>query len=139
MVNGAGLVSRMVLLVQASNSCGKAGGYSMLLIEINGTLDGLVSKNVTVCKIFSNNSASWLLLLSELVGVTLGVLCEVASIIVSAARGRCDLDFGGTKLCVVQEEGSLGGSFLFEGYSRILSLPGRSDLESSNLAAAKDG
>jgi hypothetical protein len=139
LVNGAGLVSRMVFLVQASNSCGEAGRYSMLLIEINGTLDGLVSKNVTMGKIFSNNAASWLLLLSELVGVTLGVLCEVTSIIVSAARGRCDMDFGGTKLCVVQEEGSLGGSFLFEGYCRILSLPGRSDLEGSNLAAAKDG
>jgi hypothetical protein len=139
LINGAGLVSSVVFLVQASNSGGEAGGHSMLLIEINGTLDGLVSKNVTVGKIFGDNAASWLLLLSELVGVTLGVLCEVASIIINAARGRCDLDFGGTKLCVVQEEGSLGGGFLFEGYGRILSLPSRSDLEGSNLTAAEDG
>jgi hypothetical protein len=73
----------------------------MLLVEINGTLDGLISQNVTVGKILGDNAASWLLLLSDLVGVTLGVLCEVASIIIGAARGRCDLDFGGAKLCVV--------------------------------------
>lgn len=73
----------------------------MLLVEINGTLDGLVSKDIAMGKIFSDDSASWLLLLGDLIGVTLGILCEMASIIVGAARGRCDLDLGGAKFRVV--------------------------------------
>jgi hypothetical protein len=54
-----------------------------------------------VGKVFSNDAASWLLLLGDLIGVTLRVLCEMASIIVGASGGRRDLDFGGTQFCVI--------------------------------------
>lgn len=40
----------------------------------------------------------------------------------------------GTKLSIVQKESSLGCGFLFEGYGRILSLAGWSDLKVSDLA-----
>lgn len=91
----------MVFVVQALNGRDEAGGDAMLLVEIDSSLDGHISEHVTVGKVFSDDAAPWLLLLSDLIGVTLGVLCEVASIVVGAARGRCDLDLGGTKLCVV--------------------------------------
>jgi hypothetical protein len=88
LVNRAGLVGGVVFLIQALDSRNKASGNAMLLVEIDSTLDGLVSKDVAVSKVLSDNTASWLLLLSDLITVTLGVLCEVASVIVSAARSR---------------------------------------------------
>jgi len=133
-INGACFVGGMVLVVEALNGRDKTGGDTMLLVKINGTLDGLVTENVAVSKIFSNNAASWLLLLSDLVTVTLSILCEVASIVVGAAGSRRNLNMGGTKLSVVQEEGCLGRGFLLEGYGRILSLVGWSDLKVSDLA-----
>jgi hypothetical protein len=60
----------------------------MPLVEIDGSLDCLVSKDVAMGEVFGDNAASWLLLLGNLIAVTLSVLCEVASIILSAARGR---------------------------------------------------
>jgi hypothetical protein len=78
----------MVFLIQTLDSRDKAIGNTVLLVEINSTLNGLVSKDVAVSKILSDNAASWLLLLSDLITVTLGVLCEVASVILGAARGR---------------------------------------------------
>ncbi len=88
LVNRAGLVGGVVFLIQALDSRDKASGNTVLLVKINSTLNGLVSKDVSVSKIFSDNAASWLLLLSDLITVTLGVLCEVASVILGAARGR---------------------------------------------------
>jgi len=134
LVNGAGLVSGVVFVVKALNGRDKAGGDTMLLVEINGTLDGLVTKDVSMSKVFSDNAASWLLLLSDLVTVTLGVLCEVASIVFGAAGSRRNLNMSGTKLSVVQEESCLGRGFLLKGYGRIMSLAGWSDFEVSDLA-----
>ena len=88
LVNRAGLVGGAVFLIQALDSRDKTSGNTVLLVEIDSTLDGLVSKDVAVSKVLSDNTASWLLLLSDLITVTLGVLCEVASVIVSAARSR---------------------------------------------------
>jgi hypothetical protein len=59
----------------------------MLLIEINGTLDGLVTKNIAVGKVLGDNAAAGFLFLGNFITVTLGVLCEVASIVIGAARG----------------------------------------------------
>ncbi len=101
MINRAGLVGGMVFFIETLNGRDEAGGNSVFLIEIDGTLNGLVSEHVTVGKVFSNDAASWLLLLGNLIGVTLRVLCEMAAIIVGASGGRCDLDFGGTQLCVI--------------------------------------
>jgi hypothetical protein len=138
LVNGAGLVSGAILVVEALNGRDEAGGDTMFLVQINGTLDGLVTKGVSMSKVFSDNAASWLLLLSDLVTVTLGVLCEVASIIIGATGGRRNLDMSGTKLSVVQEEGCLGRGFLLEGYGRIMSLAGLSDFEVSDLATVDE-
>jgi hypothetical protein len=45
------------------------------------------------------------------------------------------LDMGGAQLCIVEQEGSLCRSHLFEGDSGLLSLTGRLDLDAGNLAA----
>ncbi len=60
----------------------------MLLVEIDGTLNSLVTKNITVGKVFGDDTAAWLLLLGNLVTVTLGILCEVASIVIGATGSR---------------------------------------------------
>jgi hypothetical protein len=88
LVNGAGLVCGMVFIVEALNGRDEAGGDTMLLVEINGTLDCLVTENIAVGKVFCDNAASWFLLLGNLVTIALGVLCEVASIVIGAASGR---------------------------------------------------
>lgn len=88
LVNRAGLIGGVVFLIQVLDSRDKASGNTVLLVEINSTLDGLVSKDVAVGKILSDNAASWLLLLGDLITVTLGVLCEVAAVIFGAARSR---------------------------------------------------
>lgn len=109
----------------------------MLLVEFDSTLNGSVSNNVTVGKVFSNDPASWLLLLGDLVTLTLGLGLVVASIVFVAASSTRDLNLSGTKLGVVEEEGSLGCGFLLEGYGRILGGIGLGDIEAGDLSAAE--
>lgn len=86
-VDRSGLVGGMVFRVDAVQSLDKAVGNSMLLIELDSTLDGLVANNVTVGKIFGNNAAAWLLFLGDLVTVTLSLWLVMAAIIFIAASG----------------------------------------------------
>jgi len=107
----------------------------MLLVELDGALNGLVTDNVAMGKVFSNNAASGLLLLCDLVALTLALLLVVAAIILVATGGAGDLNLSGTKLCVVEEQGSLGRGFLLEGYGRILSGLNLGDIKAGDLAA----
>ena len=88
LINGAGFVGSVVFIIQALYSRDEAGGDTMLLVEIDGTLDCLVSKDITMGEVLGDDTASWLLLLGDLITVTLSVLSEVASVIFGAARGR---------------------------------------------------
>jgi len=107
----------------------------MFLVELDGALNGLVTDNVAVGKVLGDNAASGLLLLCDLVALTLALLLVVAAIILAAAGSAGDLNLSGTKLCVVEEQGSLGRGFLLEGYGGILSGLGLGDIEAGDLAA----
>jgi hypothetical protein len=43
LVNGASFVGGVVLVVKALNGGDKAGGDTMLLVEVNGALNGIVT------------------------------------------------------------------------------------------------
>jgi len=134
LINSLGLVSGGVFLIQAIKSGQESAGDAVLLVEINGTLDGSVANNVTVGKVLSDNTAAGFFLLSDLIAITLCVVGVMASIIFARSAGARNLDLRGTKLRVIEEEGSLGCGFLFESYS------GRSilDFETGDLAAERE-
>lgn len=89
----------------------------MLLVEINSSLNGLVSYNISMGKVFRNDTGTWFLFLCDLIAVTLSVVGIVASIIFSRSASAGDFDLGRSELSVVEEEGSLSRGFLFESYS----------------------
>jgi hypothetical protein len=134
-IDGLGLVGGMVLLIEVGESLDKAVGDTVLLVELDSTLDGLVTDNVAVGKVFSNDAASWLLLLGDLVAITLSLILVVAAIIFVAASGAGDLNLSSAELGIVEEQGSLGRGFLLEGYGRILSGLSFGDVEAGDLAA----
>ena len=70
----------------------------MLSVQIDGTLDSYITEDVAVCKVLCNDTGSWLLLLSNLIAVALGVGSEVASVILVGASCGSDLNLGRTEL-----------------------------------------
>jgi hypothetical protein len=106
----------------------------MLLVQVDGTLSGLIADNITVSKVLSNDAGSWLLLLSDLIAITLSLACVVASVVLVRASGARNLDVSRSELGVVEEESSLRRSLLFEGDCGLLCLAGRLDLDAGNLA-----
>lgn len=106
-------------------------------VKINGTLSSCVTDNISVSKILSNDTASWLLLLGNLIAVSVGVGGEVAAIIVGGTGSAGYLDVSRAELGVVEQESCLCSSLLFEGDGGILSFAGGSDLELGDLATEK--
>jgi len=137
-VNRSGLVRSVVFLVDTVKGLEEAAGDTVLLVKLDGTLDGLVADNVTVGKILGNNAASRLLLLSDLVAITLSLVFVVAAIVLVVAAGAGDFHLMGTKLGVVEEQSSLGCSFLLERYGRILSRLNCGDFEVGDLATERE-
>ena len=107
---------------------------TVLLVQIDGALSGLVTDSVAVCQVLSNDAGSWFLLLGDFIAVTLSLCVVVASIILGRTSSASDLDLGGAQLGVVEEESSLGRGFLFEVYGGFLSLASGLDLDTGNLA-----
>ncbi len=94
----------------------------MLRVQIDSILNSLVSNNISLCKVLSDDAGSWLLLLCDLVGVALGVTGDVVVIIVGSIAGAGDLDLGGAELGVVEEESCLCGGGLLESHGCVLGL-----------------
>lgn len=105
----------------------------MLGVEVDGLLNSLVTEDVTVGNVLGGNTGTGLLLLGDLIAVTLGVLCEVASVIIVGTRGTGDLDLCRAELGVIEEEGSLRSSLLFEGYGSTLCLSRFGDVDGADL------
>ncbi len=127
----------MVLVVEVCNGGDETTGDTVLLVEIDGTLDSLVTKNVSVSKILCDDTAAWLLLLGDLVAITLTLACVVASIILVGTSGTGNLDLGGAKLSIIEQEGSLRSSLLLKGYGRILGRLPRGDFETGDLSTVR--
>ena len=136
-VDGFGLIGCMVFGVELIEGLDEAVTYTMLLVEFDSTLNSLVADNISVGKVFGNDTAAGLLLLGDLVTVTLGLVLVVTSIILVATSGAGDLNLSATELGVVEEKSSLGSGFLLEGYSGILRGLGWGDIEAGDLATAK--
>lgn len=133
LINRLGLVGGMVLLIEVGEGGQEAVGNSVLGVEIDGLLDGLVTEYVAVGNVLSSDTGTGFLFLCDLIAVSLGVLCEVASIIIVRSSGAGNLNLCGTELGVVEEEGSLRGSLLFESYGGILRLSGLGDFDRADL------
>lgn len=115
-----GLVSCVVLSIQVGEGREETLRDAVLVVEVDSLLDAGVTNNVAMSKVLSNNSASWLLFLGDLIGIALSVLGVVASIILIGSRSASNLDLCRTELGVVQEKSCLRGSLLLESYSSIL-------------------
>jgi len=102
LVHRSGFVVDTVLVIEVRNGRDETAGDTVLLVKIDGTLDSLVTKNVSVSKILCDDTAAWLLLLGDLVAITLGLVCIVAAVILVGPCGTGNLDVGGTKLGVVE-------------------------------------
>lgn len=74
----------------------------MLLVKVDSTLSSSVSNGITMSKIFCNDTASWLLLLGNIVAITVFVRSIVASVVLVGSRCTCDLNLGRSKLGVVE-------------------------------------
>lgn len=136
-VDGLGLVGSMVLGIELVEGLEEAAADTVLLVEIDGTLNGGITHNVSMSKVLSNDAAAGLLLLGDVVALTLGVGLVVASIILVATCGAGNLNLSSTKLGVVEEEGSLGSGFLLESNGGRLSRISFGDLEAGDLATVK--
>lgn len=134
LIQSLSLVGSMVLVVQVGDGREESVGDAMLLIEGNSALDSGIAENIAMGKILSNDSASGLLLLGDLVAITLSVMCEVTSIIIGGSSGASDLDLRSTELGIVKKKGSLGCGFLLKGYGRALAGFDGRDLEAGDLA-----
>lgn len=137
LIQSLSLVGSMVLVVQVGDGREESVGDAMLLIEGNSALDSGIAENIAMGKILSNDSASGLLLLGDLVAITLSVMCEVTSIIIGGSSGASDLDLRSTELGIVKKKGSLGCGFLLKGYGRALAGFDGRDLEAGDLATVR--
>lgn len=101
LIGGLRPVCGVVLLVEAGQSVEEAGGNTVLVVELDGTLNGGIANDVSVSKVLGDDSRPGLLLLRDLVGVTVGIGGVIrARVIRSTSRGRHG-DVGGSELCVV--------------------------------------
>lgn len=118
LVNGLGLLGRLVFAVELLEGLGEAAGDAVLLVEGESLLDSLVREDVAVGEVFCEDAAPGLVLLREIFRrVTLGVTGGLAGSDLLKVRRRGDVDLVGAELGVVEEESGLSGSLFFEAHS----------------------
>lgn len=100
LVGGLGPLSGMDLGVEALQSRHEAAGYAVLLVQFETALEGGIANDVSVGKVFSQDAAARLLLLSDLVTVTLRIGGVAGGLIRISVIG-CDSDLGTAELGVV--------------------------------------
>lgn len=101
----------MVAAVELSELVEEAGGYTVLVVQVDSALDGGIADDVAVREILGDDARPGLLLLCDLVGVAVGDGRGAVILRRSTSRGG-DGDVRGAQLCVVQEKGSLGSGVL---------------------------
>jgi len=74
-------VGGMILRIEVLQSRQEAVAHAMLLVEVDGTLNGYVTNGITVREVFGYDTAAWLLFLSDLVAVTGLIGGVVASVV----------------------------------------------------------
>jgi hypothetical protein len=86
-----------------------------------------------VSKILCDNTTAWLLFLADLIRLTLSTHRLVVPLLRAHAGSTADLDLGGSKLSVVEQECGLRGCRLFENDGGTLSITFGCDLDAGNL------
>lgn len=139
-VDGLCLLSCLVLAVESLQGVGEAAADTVLVIESNCSLDGLIADDVAVCEVLGDDTGTGLVLLFD-VAVSSGLICRADRLATgNLVKGSCggNVDLSGAKLCVVQEKSSLCSRLLFESYgSRLSAVWGvgfRSDGDVLNLS-----
>ena len=137
LVGGLGAIGGVVLGVEALKRRHKAARDAVLLVELEGALDGGIADDVALGEVLGEDAGARFLLLGDLVAGTVAALVEVRALVAGVAGSAGDGDVVGTELGVVEEEGRLCGSILLKGHVGRLGLALLSDLEVGNLAARK--
>ena len=99
------LLGRLVLAVEVGQSVGEAIGDTVLAVESEGALDGLVTDHVTLSQILCHNARARLVLLRDVVkfgSAIVALLSSFASGQLVEASCAGHLDLRRTKLCVVE-------------------------------------
>lgn len=118
----------------------EALGDAVLLVERDGALQARVGDEVAVREVLSQNTGAGFFFLGDFVRVARGVGGVVVGVVVvGGGVGGRDGDFRGAELGVVEEEGGLGGGFLFKGDGRGLGLAGGGDGDGGDFAAGGGG
>jgi hypothetical protein len=137
LVGRLGAVGSMVLGVEVLQGRHEPVGYTMLVVELDRTLNGSIANDVTVGEVLGEDAAAGLLLLGDLVTVTLGV-GGGARVLVGVLGG--DVDLGAGQLRVVQQQGRLGGRLLLkDNGGRLCAVGALGYLEFCDLAAIRRG
>lgn len=122
LVGGLGLLGGVVLVVEALERRHEAVGDTVLLIQLDTTLEGGIADDIAVGKVLGQDADAGLLFLGDLVAVAVGI-CRVGSVVVLSVLGN-DLNLRAAELGVVQELSGLGSSLLLEDNGGILSTVG---------------
>lgn len=110
LVHGLCALGGLETLVELLQGQGEAIANAVLLVEGEGTLDGLVADHVAMGEVFGHNAGAGLVLLCNvlLMAAARGLLA------CTGAGGGGDVDRVGTELGVVEEQGRLGGALVLE-------------------------
>lgn len=113
LVDAARAVGRMVLGVEVGEGAREPRREAVLLVKGDGLLDRPVADHVPVREILGDDARARLVLLGDFVAVFVfggGFGGAASGGEVLEGGGRLDVDFGRTKLGVVEEEGGFGGT-----------------------------
>lgn len=125
----------MVLLVKVHQGIHKTVGDAMLVIEFDRALKSRVADNVTVGKVLSQDAASRLLFLRDLVRISVDI-GGMRGTIVSLAVSRSYGNLRSLELSVIQKLRGLCGSLLLECDAGIFGVAfTRGNLDIGDLAA----
>lgn len=113
LVGSLGAVCRVVLAVQLVQGVEEAAGDVVLLVELQGALDGRVADDVAVREVLGDDPGARLLLLGDFIRVALVVGDNF--LVGISGRGAGDGDVVGAQLGVVQQKGRFARRLLLKG------------------------
>jgi len=114
LVDGLSFLRSLVLGVEVGECLLEATADSVLLVDLESSLDGLVADGVAVCKVFGDDAGTRLVFLADLFAVLIVTGSLTASDLIERC-GRGYLDLRWSELGVVQQQSGLCGRLFLEG------------------------
>lgn len=137
LVGGAGAVRGVVLGVEVLDGGEEARGDVVLVVEVDGALEGRVADDVALGEVLGQDAGARFHLLRELVGGLVALGRVAAAVRVGGGRLAGDGDGGVAQLGVVEEEGRLESCLPLEGDGCGLGVARGGDLDVGDLAAVE--